>query len=89
MLLPKDKNTSYGAMPYGEKVRHYGSDNALARSLYTGAYDRNPNFLRLRDKWDLGFKYYESFGKDDISERSKLYKELAEIVWDPNQLGGA
>ena len=88
VLLPKDKNTSYGAMPYGEKVRYYSSENILARSLCADAYERDPEFRRLRERV-LGFKSYESFGEGEISDRSKLYKELAEIVWDPNQLSRA
>ena len=88
VLLPKDKNTSYGAMPFGEKVPHYRSENLLARSLCAGAYERDPEFRKLRERV-LGFKSYESFGEKEIDDRSKLYRELAEIVWDPNQLSRA
>ena len=86
LLLPKDFNASYGAISYEKKVAHYGQRNSLARSLFAGTYEHNPTFVGVRNEWRLDFRSYESFGKSAIAERSKLYRELAEIVWDPRQL---
>lgn len=88
LLLPKDFNASYGDMTYDKKVEHYNSQNALARSLHPMAYENNPSFLRLSDTYGLPFKPYPSeFTKSAIDERQELYRQLAEIIWDPARYG--
>lgn len=90
LLLPKDFNASYGAMPYQDKVEHYNVQNSLARSLNPMAYKNNPTFIRCYKNHELAFKPYESaFSKSEISERQSLYQALAEIVWDPERLLGS
>ena len=42
LLLPKDFNASYGAMPYEEKYEHYFGQNPLAKSLHPLAYENHP-----------------------------------------------
>ena len=88
LLLPKDFNASYGAMPYREKVQHYSGQNFLAKSLHPLAYEHHPSFDRLRAAYGLAFEPYpETFTKDDIDARQDLYRELAEIVWNPARIG--
>ncbi len=88
LLLPKDFNASYGAMPYEQKVQHYLTQNSLAKSLHPCAYKNNPSFDALRATYSLAFKPYpETFTKDDIDARQDLYRELAEIVWNPARIG--
>ena len=87
VLLPKNINASYGDKSYRQKVRHYGSQNSLARSLNASAYEHNPTFMRVREKYGLDFQDHDEFNKDDILRRNGLYKALAEIVWDPVRLG--
>jgi hypothetical protein len=45
LLLPKSFNASYSDLPYEKKLRHYNSQNLLARSLHSDAYERNPGHL--------------------------------------------
>ena len=86
LLLPKDFNASYGAMPYRDKVKHYAGQNSLARSLYPLAYENNPTFRRLCEAKNLNFESYTSaFDKKSIRERQELYRRLAGHVWDPAQ----
>jgi len=88
LLLPKDFNASYGAMGYSAKVHHYGGQNLLARSLHTLCYQNNPSFLGLAARTGLPFKpYAESFVSASIAERQELYRQVAELVWDPAGLG--
>ena len=88
VLLPKDFNASYGDMPYKQKVNHYSVQNPLVRSLHPLAYQNNPSFLYLCDKYDLPFKSYpDSYTKADLAERQELYWKLAELVWDPAPIG--
>ncbi len=88
LLLPKDFNASYGAMPYDQKVHHYSGQNSLARSLHRRAYQHNPSFDALLATYSLAFESYpETFTKDDIDARQDLYRELAEIVWNPARIG--
>ena len=88
LLLPKDFNSSFGDMQFAEKVRHYNSQNPLARSLHPLAYENNPSFVALCERYGLEFKpYATAFTRADIDERQRLYQQLAEIVWDPARVG--
>ena len=88
LLLPRSFNRSYGDMPYCQKVDHYNSQNPLARSLHPLAYQNNPNFLGLINTYNLPFKPYPcAFTRTDIDERQELYRNLAEVIWDPARLG--
>lgn len=81
ILLTKDKNRSYQAMPYKEKVQKYLGDNILAQSLNSKAYQNNPGFIPLAKKY--GFKPHDtSFGKEEILERQEVYKAIAYDIWD-------
>ena len=88
LLLPKDFNASYGAMSYEQKVEHYSGQNFLAKSLHPFAYRHNPSFDRLRETYNLAFEPYPTtFTKDDVDTRRALYRELAEVVWNPARIG--
>lgn len=86
LLLPKSFNASYGPLPYDEKLPHYYGQNLLARSLNPQCYDHNPGFVRFVADDNLGFHSHEHFKKADIDERGALYWQLAERIWDPDQL---
>ena len=88
MLLPKDFNASHGAMPYDQKVQHYSGQNILAKSLHPLAYKHHTSFDTLRATYSLAFEPYpETFTNDDIDARQELYRELAEIDWNPAWIG--
>jgi hypothetical protein len=86
LLLPKSFNASYGDLPYTEKVPHYNSQNLLARSLHPQCYDHNPGFLRFKSQSGLPFRAHVQFKKVDLDERGALYREIAERIWDPDDL---
>jgi len=86
LLLPKQFNASYGDLPYKEKLPHYLKGNILTQSLHKDAYERNPEFLRFRDRENVPFEPYEDFKKAEIDKRQILYIKLAEILWNPNRL---
>lgn len=86
LLLPKSFNASYGALPYEEKLEHYNSQNLLARTLHPQCYERNPGFLGFLERSGLPFHPHPQFRRADLDERQKLYAELAERIWDPEQL---
>lgn len=86
LLLPKKFNASYGDLPYKEKYKHYKSQNLLAQSLNADCYDRNPGFLSFVNSTGLPFTAYPEFKAKDVEERSTLYKMIAELVWNPNDL---
>lgn len=90
LLLPKSFNASYGDLPYEEKLPHYNTQNLLARSLHPQCYERNPGFMRFITDADLPFTPHQRFKKQDLDERGMLYQELAERIWNPDDLiGGA
>jgi uncharacterized protein with ParB-like and HNH nuclease domain len=86
LLLPKSFNASYGDLPYEEKREHYLKQNILAQTFHEKGYERNPGLKRFLEETGLDFEPYRTFRKDDVDERSVLYRQLAERVWDPAQL---
>ena len=86
LLLPRIFNASYGDLTYEEKLPHYQSQNLLARSLHPKAYERNPGFLNFVQESGLSFHAHEQFKRADIECRGKLYRQLAERIWNPDDL---
>jgi hypothetical protein len=86
LLLPKSFNASYGGLRYEEKLPHYLSQNLLARSLHPQCYDHNPGFLQFLQRSGLSFGPHAEFKKADLEARGSLYRQLAEHVWDPENL---
>jgi hypothetical protein len=86
LLLPKSFNASYGDLPYKEKRKHYISQNLLAHSLHEHAYDHNPGFRRFLEVSGLPFQPHIEFKKADLDARQKLYRLIAERIWDPDRL---
>lgn len=86
LLLPKSFNASYGDLPYGEKLKHYRTQNLLAHSLHPDCYSYNPGFVRFVKESGLPFRAIERFQKSDLDERGHLYWLLAERVWNPEDL---
>ena len=86
LLLPKSFNASYGADPYADKLKHYFSQNLLAKSLHPNCYERNPGFKRFIEDRLLPFEPIITFTKDSIDQRAELYRKIAKRVWDPASL---
>jgi hypothetical protein len=86
LLLPKNFNASFGDLPYEKKLKHYDSQNLLARSLNEKAYDHNPGFMRYLRTCGLPFQAHPEFKKADLEARQSLYIKLAEEIWNPDRL---
>lgn len=86
LLLPKSFNASYGDLTYEEKLPHYFGQNLLARSLNPKCYENNPGFLRFTQETGLRFAPHASFNSKQLEERSLLYLQLAELIWNPNRV---
>ncbi|MHC4143386.1 MAG: DUF262 domain-containing protein [Planctomycetota bacterium] len=86
LLLPKSFNASYGDKPYAEKREHYFGQNLLAQSLHGKAYEHNPGFRRFLEESGLPFTAHAEFKKTDLDARQRLYRELAEQIWNPENL---
>lgn len=87
LLLPKDINDSVGEKPYDYKQKRvYGSQNILARSLTEGCYKSNPKFIQFIQQYALPMHAHPSYKKSDLDERQDLYRRLAELIWNPDQL---
>ena len=86
LLLPKKFNASYGDLPYDKKLPYYNTQNLLARSLHSQAYDHNPGFLQFIQRSGIKFRPHEEFKKADLDERGELYRRLAQQVWNPDHL---
>jgi hypothetical protein len=86
LLLPKSFNASYGDLSFEEKLALYDSQNLLARSLNPQCYDHNPGFLRFVDTSNLPFGPHTQFKKADMDDRGELYRQLAEQIWNPDDV---
>ena len=86
LLLPQDVNRSCQDKPYEYKVNVYQNQNSYAASLAKGAYQHQPQFEAFRTKYDLPFKPYPTFGKQEQLERRQLVQKLVELIWSPDRL---
>ena len=90
LLLLKNLNASYGALPYAKKRNYYLRENLLAQSLHEKTYDHNPGFVRFNDKFKrnsgLEFQPHPEFKKKDLDKRQELYRELCKQIWNPEKL---
>lgn len=85
ILLTRDKNRSYQAMPYSEKVQKYAGDNILAQALNGIAYTNNPQFLKnVADRYN--FQPIPVFSKKSIADRANIYLKMAADIWDANEI---
>lgn len=82
LLLPGDFNKSYGDSSYEDKLPHYFGQNLIARSIHPKCYENNPSFLKFIEEYNLPFKSYNEFKKQQIIERQELYKKIAQKIWD-------
>lgn len=82
LLLSKDKNRSFQAMDFKNKVIKYDSENLLARTLNSNCYKNNPLFLAFAKEKKYNFKSYPEFNKVDLLDRNELYKKLCNDIWN-------
>jgi len=86
LVLPKSFNASYNDLTYEQKLPHYLTQNLLARSLHPQAYDHNPGFVHFVKSSGLPFKPYDQFTSKSFAERGDLYRQIAERVWNPEDI---
>ena len=86
LLLPKKFNASYGERPYADKYDYYYGQNLLAQSLHEKTYNHDTGFSDFRDKSGLNFDFHIEFKKADLDARQELYRNIAEQVWNPENL---
>lgn len=86
LLLDKSTNASINDDRYQDKLPVYGSEkgNVLSAALVALSYQHNPRFLKFMDNTSFEFKPYDSFGRDEIAERSELLKSLVLALWTPD-----
>jgi uncharacterized protein with ParB-like and HNH nuclease domain len=82
LLLPLDKNRSFQDMPYTDKKDKYYNENILAATLNEKCYQNNPRFINFMDTFDLNFVPLDVFDKNSIESRTKLYLQLAKLIWN-------
>lgn len=73
IILTRDKNRSYQAMKYHEKVQKYSGDNILAQALNPIAYQNNPQFLPLAKQY--GFEAIRNLQrKVSLTEQRYIFR---------------
>ena len=86
LLLPKKFNASYGDMPYAKKLEYYYGQNLLAQSLNEKTYSHDSGFSDFCEESGLDFHHHAKFKKADLDARQELYCNIAEQVWNPENL---
>ena len=86
VLMPKKINDSLGDKTFKQKSPHYHKGNLLAASLNQSAYEHNPGYLQFVKRSGFAFQPYEEFTATAVEERQHLYRQIAERIWDPDQL---
>ena len=86
LLLPKSFNSSYGDLPFAEKLPYYFGQNLLAKSLHKDCYEHNPGFMRFKENVSLPFKPHSEFKKKNMDDRQVLYRKIVELVWSPKRI---
>ena len=86
LLLPADVNRSLQDMTFNQKAPHYAKQNLYAASLTAFTYEHKPKFQQFKTVYNLPFKAYETFGKEEQMERSELVRALVHRVWSPDRL---
>jgi hypothetical protein len=85
LLLPRKINPSLGDKPYDQKLKHYNTQNLLARSLHEQCYQNNPGFRRLCEDLNLPFESHSQFKKEDMDDRQELYYQICKRIWDTDK----
>ena len=86
LLIKPDVNRSFKDKPFEEKLAAYTTQNFYAASLSKGVYQHQPQFEAFRSRFDLPFKPYATFGKQEQLERRNLVQKLVELIWSPERL---
>lgn len=82
IILTRDRNRSYQAIQYEEKVKNYSADNVLAKALNPDFYNHNPQFInKVANVY--GFKPMPKITADSIAERTNIYLQMASDIWNP------
>ena len=86
LLLHKSINASLNDSKYPKKLKKYCSNegNIYSESLGELAYKNNPRFISFKNKYELPFKHYDTFGRAEIEERIELIVQLVNLVWNNN-----
>ena len=84
LLLHKSINASINDSRYEKKLKTYASSegNIYTESLTEKAYINNPRFVKFVKDNNLNFKAYSSFGKEQITERTELFIQLFNLIWN-------
>ena len=86
LLLPRDKNRSFGDMKYADKLKKYFGENLLAKSLHKDCYVNHPNFVKFVSSSGLKFTKHDEFKQKDLLARVELYRDIANKIWNKDNL---
>ena len=89
LLLPADVNRSLQAKPFSAKAPHYAKQNLYAASLTDSTYQHQPQFAQFRQRTELPFKPYATFGKAQQEERRALVHAMVQWIWAPDRIQDA
>lgn len=86
LLLPADVNRSLQDKSYADKIKVYGRQNFYAASLWSEAYQNQPQLAAFKIRHGLTLKPFDTFGKEEQRERRQLVAALVKLIWSPERL---
>jgi len=81
LLLKGKDNISSGNEVYSDKLKSYANTLYWNETLREDTYKSNLDFADMISKYQLHFRYMNSFGQDELDERHKLLYEIVEHIW--------
>ncbi|WP_234730211.1 DUF262 domain-containing protein [Acidocella facilis] len=87
ILLPRGRNRSLKATLYSGKLPKYAGENILAQTLTDAFFDNNPQVAAFKgEKGLVELEPVSVFNKAAIEKRFRLYKRLADLIWNEDTL---
>jgi uncharacterized protein with ParB-like and HNH nuclease domain len=81
LLLKGKDNISSSNEVYENKINTYSNTLYWNETLREDNYKTKLDFNNLISKYNLPFKSYNKFGKEELEERHKLLFDISRIIW--------
>jgi len=86
LLLQRGRNRSMQDMSYPDKLQRYATECVLAASLTDGFYLNNPAIQAFILEKNLVLQPEPAFSPQATERRTKLYGDIANLIWNANHL---
>ncbi|NDI98723.1 DUF262 domain-containing protein [Flavobacterium sp. LaA7.5] len=82
LILKGLDNISSNNETFKKKLKSYANTLYWNETLRADTYKSKLDFTKMITVHKLNFKYYESFGPEELEERHKLLFDIVKIIWN-------